>query len=244
MTNPLLSIIIPAYREEKRIGASLDRIFSFLDSQGYISEVLVVDDGSPDDTVRVTAEAATGRSNFRIIQNETNRGKGACVRRGMLEARGRYLLFSDADLSTPIEETTRFLEKMSDGYAVVIASRALRESRIVIFQPWYRQIIGKTFNRIVRILLVRGLCDTQCGFKMFTREAAKTIFPLQKIERFAFDVEILFLARKFGYRIFETPVTWQDSPFTTVKIAGDSFSMFAALLRIRLNSLLGRYKLR
>ena len=162
----------------------------------------------------------------------------------MLEARGEYLLFSDADLSTPIEETARFLEKMREGYGVIVGSRALRDSDIVTHQPWLRQIMGKIFNKLVRVLLVRGLKDTQCGFKMFTQEAAKIIFPLQRIERFAFDVEILFLARKLGFRIFEMPVTWKDSTLTSVSMAKDSFSMFAALLCIRLNNLRGLYETR
>jgi dolichyl-phosphate beta-glucosyltransferase len=203
-----------------------------------------VNDCSPDDTVKVALDAGRGRANFRVVSNKVNRGKGASVRRGMLEARGEYLLFSDADLSTPIEETARFLEKMREGYGVIIGSRALSESDIVTHQPWYRQIMGKTFNKIVRVLLVRGLKDTQCGFKMFTREAAKKIFPLQMIERFAFDVEILFLARKLGFRIIEMPVTWKDSPLTSVSMVKDSLSMFTALLHIRLNNLRGLYKLR
>jgi dolichyl-phosphate beta-glucosyltransferase len=242
MSEPLLSIIIPAYREESRIVPTLEGVFAYLNGQDYTSEVIVVDDGSPDGTVRAACDAGRGHTNFRVVSNEINRGKGASVRRGMLEARGKYLLFSDADLSTPIEETARFLEKMREGYAVIIGSRALRESDIVTCQPRYRQIMGKIFNKLVRVLLVRGLKDTQCGFKMFTREAAKKIFPLQIIKRFAFDVEILFLARKLGFRIFEMPVTWKDSPLTRVSMIKDTLSMFTALLHIRLNSLCGLYK--
>jgi dolichyl-phosphate beta-glucosyltransferase len=242
MTQPLLSIIIPAYKEEERIGPTLEQVFAYLDKQDYAAEVIVVNDCSPDNTARVAQEAGKGRANFRVVSNEVNKGKGGSVRRGMLEAQGDYLLFSDADLSTPIEETARFLEKMREGYGVIVGSRALRESNIVTYQPWYRQIMGKTFNKIVRVLLVRGVKDTQCGFKMFTREAAKKIFPLQRIERFAFDVEILFLARKLGFKICEMPVTWKDSPLTSVSTFKDSFSMFSALFAIRLNSLRGLYK--
>jgi dolichyl-phosphate beta-glucosyltransferase len=242
MPEPLLSIIIPAYREESRIGPTLESVFAYLCVQDYTSEVIVVDDGSPDGTVQAARDAGRGRTNFRVVSNEINRGKGASVRRGMLEARGKYLLFSDADLSTPIEETARFLEKMRGDYDVIIGSRALRGSNIVTCQPWYRQIMGKSFNKIVRVLLVRGLNDTQCGFKMFTRKSANTIFPLQRVERFAFDVELLFLARKFGFRILEMPVTWKDSPLTRVSMVRDPFSMFMAILLIRLNSLRGLYK--
>jgi dolichyl-phosphate beta-glucosyltransferase len=241
-SGPFLSIIIPAYREEKRIGPALEKIFVYLDGQNYTFEVIVVNDASPDNTAEVARNAGRGRANFRVVSNEFNRGKGASVRRGMMEARGDFLLFSDADLSTPIEETERFLNKMQEGCGVVIGSRALRESNIVTCQPWHRQIMGKTFNKIVRVLLVRGLKDTQCGFKMFTREAAKQVFPLQRIERFAFDVEVLFLAQRLGFRIYEMPVTWIDSPNTSVRMIRDSFSMFAALLQIRLNSLRGLYK--
>jgi len=239
---PLLSVIIPAYNEEKRIDPALERIFAFLDGQAYAGEVVLVDDCSGDRTSEVAAAAAKGRANFRAVRNEVNKGKGYSVRRGMLEAKGEYLLFSDADLSTPIEETTRFIEKMREGYDVLVGSRAMRESNIITYQPWYRQLMGKTFNRIVRGLLVRGIKDTQCGFKMFTREAAQKIFPLQRIERFAFDVEILFLAKKFGHKILEMPVTWKDSPQTRVSTFRDSFSMFAALFAIRLNNLRGLYR--
>jgi len=242
MMQPLLSVIIPAYNEEKRIDPALERIFAFLDGQAYAGEVVLVDDCSGDRTSEVAAAAVKGRANFRVVRNEVNKGKGYSVRRGMLEAKGEYLLFSDADLSTPIEETTRFIEKMREGYDVLVGSRAMRESNIITYQPWYRQLMGKTFNKIVRGLLVRGIKDTQCGFKMFTREAAQKIFPLQRIERFAFDVEILFLAKKFGHKILEMPVTWKDSPQTRVSTFRDSFSMFAAIFAIRLNNLRGLYR--
>lgn len=242
MTQPFLSIIIPAHNEEKRIGPALEGVFAFLDRQAYAGDVVLVDDCSTDKTIEVANDAARGRANFRVLRNEPNRGKGYSVRRGMLEGKGEYLLFSDADLSTPIEETTRFLEKMREGYGVLIGSRAMRESNIITYQPWYRQLMGKAFNRIVRAVLVRGIKDTQCGFKMFTREAARKVFALQRIERFAFDVEILFLAKKFGYKILEMPVTWKDSPLTRISTFRDSFSMFAALFTIRLNNLRGLYR--
>jgi dolichyl-phosphate beta-glucosyltransferase len=242
MTQPFLSIIIPAHNEEKRIGPALEGVFAFLDRQAYAGDVVLVDDCSTDKTIEVANDAARGRANFRVLRNEPNRGKGYSVRRGMLEGKGEYLLFSDADLSTPIEETTRFLEKMREGYGVLIGSRAMRESNIITYQPWYRQLMGKAFNRIVRAVLVRGIKDTQCGFKMFTREAARKVFALQRIERFAFDVEILFLGKKFGYKILEMPVTWKDSPHTSVNTFRDSLSMFAALFTVRLNNLRGLYR--
>jgi dolichyl-phosphate beta-glucosyltransferase len=242
MTQPLLSIIIPAYNEEKRIRPTLERVFAFLDAQDYAWEVIVVDDCSSDKTIEVASGASQGRANFRVLRNEVNSGKGASVRRGMLEAKSGLLLFSDADLSTPIEEVNRFIEKAREGFGVVIGSRAIRGANIVTHQPIYRRLMGKTFNKIVRVMLVRGIKDTQCGFKMFTREAAQKIFPLQRIDRFAFDVEALFLARKFGFKIHEMPVTWKDSPLTRISTFRDSFSMFAALFTIRLNNLRGLYR--
>lgn len=242
MSETHLSIIIPAYNEEERIGDTLKLVFEFLAEQDYTSEVVLVDDGSSDKTVEAAKASARAHENFRVLENGTNRGKGYSVRHGMLEGKGKFLLFSDADLSTPIEETTRFLEKMREGYHVVIGSRAMPESNIVTYQPWYRQLMGKIFNKIVRVMAVRGISDTQCGFKMFTREAGRRIFALQQVERFAFDVEALFLARKLGYKICELPVTWKDSPQTRVSTFMDSWSMFSALFTIRLNSLRGRYK--
>jgi dolichyl-phosphate beta-glucosyltransferase len=237
-----LSIIIPAYNEEERIGPTLEGIFEFLAGRDYAGEVILVDDGSSDKTVEAAKASARAHENFRVLENGANRGKGYSVRHGMLEGKGEYLLFSDADLSTPIEETTRFLEKMREGYHVVIGSRAMPESNIATYQPWYRQLMGKIFNKIVRVMAVRGIRDTQCGFKMFTREAGRRIFALQQVERFAFDVETLFLARKLGYKICELPVTWKDSPQTRISTFMDSWSMFSALFTIRLNSLRGRYK--
>ncbi len=242
MSETHLSIIIPAYNEEERIGPTLEGIFEFLAGQDYTGEVVLVDDGSSDKTVEAAKASARAHENFRVLENGANRGKGYSIRHGMLEGKGKFLLFSDADLSTPIEETTRVLEKMREGYHVVIGSRAMPESNIVTYQPWYRQLMGKIFNKIVRVMAVRGISDTQCGFKMFTREAGRRIFALQQVERFAFDVETLFLARKLGYKICELPVTWKDSPQTRISTFMDSWSMFSALFTIRLNSLRGRYK--
>lgn len=242
MTDTLVGIVIPAYNEEKRIGPTLERIFQFLDQEKLDAQVVLVDDCSSDNTIEVAKQAAKGRPNFTFLKNNVNHGKGYTVKRGMLAAEGKYVLFSDADLSTPIEETLRFLEKAREGYDVIIGSRAMPDSNIVVYQPIYRRLMGKVFNRIVRLLAVRGIRDTQCGFKMFTREAAHAIFPLQRIQRFAFDVEALFLARKSGYKIFEMPVTWKDSPQTRVSTFKDSFSMFSALFTIRMNSLRGFYK--
>jgi len=236
-----LTLVIPAYNEERRIGATLEEVFRFLDEQDYPSEVLVVDDGSSDATVEVAEKVAAGRENFRVLKNGVNRGKGYSVRQGMLDAKYDIVLFSDADLSTPIEETTRCIQCINEGFDVVVGSRGMKESNIVVYQPWHRRVMGKVFNLCVRALAVRGISDTQCGFKAFTREAARRIFGAIRIERFAFDVEALFLARKYGCKMKELPVTWEDSTLTRVSPLRDSISMFKALLTIRFNSLRGFY---
>jgi len=236
-----LSLVIPAYNEERRIGETLEEVSKFLDGQDYPSEVIVVDDGSSDATVEIAQKAAAGRDNFRVLKNGVNRGKGFSVKSGMLDARNDIVLFSDADLSTPIEEAARCIRGIGEGFDVVIGSRAMKDSNIVVYQPRHRRLMGKVFNLFVRALAVRGISDTQCGFKAFTRRAARRIFSAVLVERFAFDVEALFLARKFGYKILEMPVTWEDSTLTRVSALRDSTSMFKALFTIRLNSLRGLY---
>jgi dolichyl-phosphate beta-glucosyltransferase len=210
-----LSVIVPAYNEEKRLSASLPVILEYLAAQPYTWEVIVVDDGSSDRTSEVAA-AIAGEHPVRIVRNNPNQGKGASIRRGMLEATGEWRLFSDADLSTPIEELGKFWQFTAEGYDVVIGSRALPESELAVRQPASRELAGRVFNAAVQTLLVRGLLDTQCGFKLFSARAAQAIFPQQSLKGFAFDVEILMLARKLGFRIKEAPVRWIDSPESKV----------------------------
>ncbi len=234
-----ISIIIPAYNEEKRIKKTLQRIISYLNKKKYDYEIIVVDDGSKDNTVKIAESFASKR--LRVLRNKGNLGKGGSVKNGMLAARKKYLLFSDADLSTPIEELEKF-DRLKNKYDILIGSRALKDSDIKIKQPIHRILMGKVFNLFVNIIVVSGLKDTQCGFKFFRRDAARKIFRKQIFKGFGFDVEVLFIARKYKYRIKEIPVIWLNSPETKVSAVKDSFKMFADLIRIRINDLMGKYK--
>ncbi len=227
-----LSVVIPAYAEEERLRDSLPRIRAHLASQPRPWEIVVVDDGSPDRTSQVAEEALAGVAHT-VLRSEPNAGKGASIRRGMLAARGQWVLFSDADLSTPIEEVEKFWPHLEEGAEVVIGSRALRESDLIVRQPWYRETMGRVFNLMVRALVIPGIADTQCGFKMFTRRAADLIFTHQTLDGFAFDVEVLGLARLAGLKICEVPVRWENSPASRVSAVGDSCKMFLDLLRVR-----------
>lgn len=201
-----LSVVVPAYNEEERLGRSLPVILEYLRSQPYTWEIVVVDDGSRDRTSEVARAADC--EHVRVVRNEPNRGKGYSIRRGMLEAVGQWRLFSDADLSTPINELDGFWKYTEDGYQVVIGSRAMPESELAVRQPKSREFVGRIFNTTVQTFLVPGLGDTQCGFKLFSAEAANSVFPKQTLHGFAFDVEILMLAHQQGYKIKEAPVKW------------------------------------
>ncbi|MCJ7749810.1 MAG: glycosyltransferase family 2 protein [Armatimonadetes bacterium] len=234
---PFLSVVIPAYNEENRLGPTLETIKVYLAERDYTSEVLVVDNGSRDRTSEVAREAGVE------VMEERRRGKGAAVRTGMLAARGEYVLFSDADLSTPIEEVEKLLAGLRAGADVAIASRGLPESNLVKRQPWYRELVGRGGNLLVRMMAVRGIADTQCGFKLFPREIARRIFPAQRLTGAAFDVELLFIVQHAGWKIAEVPVTWIDSPDTRFSRVRDSLDAVKDLFRIRINWLLGRYRL-
>jgi len=227
-----LSVIIPAFNEEARIGNTITEIVAYLLRQFYAWDIIVVDDGSSDRTVQVAKEKLAGFSHV-ILENVTNRGKGYSVKRGMLEGKGKYLLFTDADLSTPIEELEKFLVYLEKDCDMVIGSRAVEGSQVEIHQPRFREIMGRIFNRIARLLAFRGIHDSQCGFKCFKREAAHRLFSRQKLDGFSFDAEILYLAQKEGYRIKEEPVIWRNSVQTRVQIATDPFRMLVDLIRIR-----------
>ena len=239
MSAPHLSLVIPAYNESGRLPQSLRRIQEFLSGWGRPYEVIVVDDGSRDDTARLARES--GLPGLTVLQNETNRGKGYSVKRGMLAARGAHRLMTDADLSTPIEELHRLLALQEQGADVVIGSRALPGAKIEVHQPWYRENMGRLFNLLVRLLAVPGLRDTQCGFKLWTARAAAEAFAAARLDGFSFDVETLFIARRRGYRIVELPVTWRNDAATRVGMLG-GFLAFPDLLRIRFNHWLGRYR--
>lgn len=239
--HPDLSIVIPAYNEELRLPATLERIASYLPTFGAETEILVVDDGSKDHTAQVAESFRKLIPNLRIISNGVNRGKGFSVRHGMLEARGHAVLFTDADLSAPIEEAPKLLEALKT-YDVAIGSRALDRSLISIHESRFREFAGMVFNTIVRLILRLPFVDTQCGFKVFRRERCQIIFEQQRIERFGFDPELLYLARHHGLRTVEIPVRWGHSPATKVNMLRDSIQMFLDIFTIRWNSLLGRYR--
>jgi len=242
-TDMYLSVVIPAFNEEFRLGVTLERMYEFLSGRGHSFELIVVDDGSTDGTVRVAEAFAARRPNVKVVLNGTNRGKGFSVRHGIEQAGGTYILFSDADLSTPIEDMEKLLPKLlHEGFDIAIGSRSTRGADVRIHQPWYRELMGKIYNKIVRVFTLRGFKDTQCGFKLFRAEAAKRVFAKQRIERFSFDVEALYLARKHGYRIAEVPVTWYDSPRSRVSILSDPLRMFLDVLRIRYDDWKGYYR--
>jgi glycosyltransferase involved in cell wall biosynthesis len=237
---PHLSIIIPSYNEELRLPATLERIAAYLSTYAREAEVLVVDDGSEDGTAAV-AESYRGKIlTLRVISNGLNRGKGYSVRHGMQEARGRIALFTDADLSAPIEEAGKLIDGLETN-DVAIGSRAMDRSLITVHESLFREFAGIIFNKIVRSILWLPFVDTQCGFKAFRRERCGIIFEQQTIERFGFDPELLYLARRHGLRAVEIPVRWGHSPATKVSMLHDSIQMFIDIFTIRWNSLVGRY---
>jgi dolichyl-phosphate beta-glucosyltransferase len=236
-----LSIVIPSYNEESRLPCTLERIAEYLRVTGLRAEVLVVDDGSRDRTAAV-AESFGGKiPGLRVLANETNRGKGYSVRHGMLEAGGDLVLFTDADLSAPIEEADKLFAALKSGYDVAIGSRAMDRSLISVHESLFREFAGIIFNKIVRIILWLPFVDTQCGFKAFRRERCGILFEQQRIERFGFDPELLYLARHHGLRAVEIPVRWGHSPATKVSMWRDSIQMFIDVFTIRWNALRGRY---
>ncbi len=249
---PELSIIIPAYNEEGRLGRTLSRIREYFAGRRVppgvapeISlnqlEILIVDDGSKDGTARIAEEWSQEMPSVRFVSNRENRGKGYSVRHGMLEARGRLALFTDADLSSPIEEIEKLLAAIAAGNDIAIGSRALDRSLISIHQSRHREFAGIVFNKLMRVITGLPFHDTQCGFKIFRRERSRIIFEQQRIERFGFDPEILFLAKRHGLRIAEVPVRWAHDPATKVQVLRDSVMMFRELVAIRSNWLLRRY---
>lgn len=237
---PLLSIIIPAYNEEKRLPTSLSQVAEFAEAQDYPVEVIVVDNNSSDATPQIAGQFASEHDYARSL-HEPRQGKGAAVRAGMLAARGEYLLYCDADFSMPVEEISKFMPPALDGYDIAIASREIPGSRRV-GEPEYRHLMGRVYNFIVRVMAIPRIQDTQCGFKSFRREVAHTIFPLQTIDGWGFDVEMLFAALQHGYRLVEVPITWYYMPQSRVNPLRDSVNMFLEVLKVRLNGLRGLYR--
>lgn len=243
MTNaaPDLSIVVPSYNEEARLPGTLEKIAQYIRQQRPNTEVIVVDDGSNDGTARVAGSFLGKIDNLRVLSNEVNRGKGYSVKRGSLEAHGEIVLFTDADLSAPIEEAEKLLAALSNC-DVAIGSRAMNRELIEAHQSPFREFAGILFNKIVRIILRLPFVDTQCGFKAFRRDRCRIIFEQQTIERFGFDPELLYLARHHGLNTVEVPVRWAHSPATKVSMFRDSLQMFADVFIIRWNGLRGRYK--
>ena len=232
-----LSVVIPAYDEEERLGGSLRRILDYLHSRCDVFEVIVVDDGSADGT----ADVATGFPHppVELLRLPQNRGKGAALRMGVLKSRGDWVLLCDADLSTPIEDLETLQARAAEA-ELILGSRAVADSNVTQHQPLYRELMGKTFNGILRLLALVEERDTQCGFKLIRGDVARELFADLSIERFAFDVELVCLARDRGYRVVEQGVSWQDSPNSRVHPIRDSLSMFSDVLRLRLRRLMGR----
>lgn len=241
MAHPQLSIVIPAYNEGARIETALERVMSAVETQGWDAEILVVDDGSRDDTAAIVQRWMQDYPRLHLIQNPGNRGKGYSVRNGLLQAAGDIVMFTDADLSAPMEEAERLMAALADGADVAIGSRWMDRTRQTIHQPLYRQFFGRCFNWITRTVMGLPFKDTQCGFKAFKRPAAQVIFRLQTIERWGFDPEILFIARKLKYVVREVPVTWGHDERSRISYLKDGLKMLEDMARIRRNSLAGRY---
>ena len=239
--SPKYSIVIPAFNESARIPATLEAVIACLRSHKWDAEVIVVNDGSTDNTVEVVTRFAQNAPEVRLIENPGNHGKGYSVRNGCLQARGEIVMFTDSDLSAPIDEAERLFAAIAAGADIAIGSRWLESRRQTHRQPLYRQLFGRCFNLVTRIVMGLHFADTQCGFKAFTSNAAQTVFQLQTIEGWGFDPEILFIALKRGLRVQEVPVTWAHDERTRMSYLKDGLRMLEELAVIRWNALLGRY---
>lgn len=226
--------MVPAYDEEARLGPSLQRIADYYSRQTYSWDVTIVSDGSRDRTNEITEEFAGKNPNFRLLGYLPNRGKGYAVRRGILEATGEWILFMDADLATPLEETEKLLKHMAEGADIAIGSRPMKESKLEIHQPLWREALGRGANKIVQMLAIRGIDDTQCGFKCFTRPVAQDVFTRCKFDGFSFDFEALMVAGDLGYRIDEVPIRWAHQEGSKVVFWRDYPRAFRDLIRLRL----------
>jgi glycosyltransferase involved in cell wall biosynthesis len=238
-----ISIVIPAYNEEKRLPSSLDRVFAYLNAHAFrFAEVIVVDDGSTDGTAALAKERARTLPALRLLANPGNRGKGYSVRHGALDARGDWILVTDADLSSPIGELDKLIAAATEQNAsIAIGSRAIDRSLVGVHQPLFREMSGRVFNLVMRVVTGLPFKDTQCGFKLFSREAAQCVFGRQRQERFGFDVEVLFIARKHGLKTVEVAVRWDNVEGTKVS-AFQGVAAFGDILAIRRNEIRGHYR--
>jgi glycosyltransferase involved in cell wall biosynthesis len=241
MAHPQLSIVIPAYNESARIEATLASVLECVETRHWDAEILVVDDGSTDSTAAIVQKWMARNPHLHLVKNPGNRGKGYSVRNGLLQAAGNIVMFTDADLSAPIEEAELLIEAIDAGADVAIGSRWLDKQKQTVHQPLYRRFFGRCFNWVTRKVIGLPFRDTQCGFKAFRRDTAQTIFRLQTIERWGFDPEILFIARKLKYTIVEVPVTWGHDERSRISYLKDGMKMLEEMGQIRTNSLRGRY---
>jgi len=238
---PMISIVVPAFNEGGRIGNSIKKIDAFIRQSQLSFEFIVVDDGSADNTAEIVRKSQV--EGLRLVQNGRNRGKGYSVRQGVLAASGKYVLFTDADLSAPIEELDKLLdEAMKEGVDIVIGSRAVDRKFIEKHQAPFRELGGILFNSMVRFILGLQLHDTQCGFKLFIRQRSRRIFELQRTSGFGFDPELLFIAKRHGLTIRETPVRWSHADGSKVNFLRDGIRMLIDLVQIRWNGMIGRYR--
>ena len=236
-----LSVVIPAYNETARIGRTIPVLLTYLHGLDYAYELLIVDDGSSDGTGDMARQAVSGEPRARVLEEPRNRGKGHAVRVGMLAAEGQFVLFCDADLSTPPEELEKFWPWLDSGYEVVIGSRKMAGANISRRQPLWRESLGKGFTWLTNVIAAPGISDVTCGFKCFSREATQTLFSLSVIDDWSFDAEVLFIAQRLGYRTKEVPVSWHDEPGTKVRLWKDAIRSLLGLAKIRANFLRGCY---
>jgi len=234
-----ISVVIPAYNEEKRIEESLRKISGFLSKKSEDYEIIVVNDGSTDKTSGIVKKFDNKK--VRLIENKSNNGKGYSVKKGVIAAKYSLVLYSDCDLATPIESLDKFVEYINQGYDIIIGSRNLKKSKIIVHQPIYRQLMGKIFPLLVDIIALTGFKDTQCGFKLYKTKAAKNIVEKQRTNGFSFDVEMLLVAKKMHYKIKEVPITWISKGESKVDIIKDPIKMLVDLIRIKINDIKGLY---
>jgi dolichyl-phosphate beta-glucosyltransferase len=237
-------VVVPVYNETKRMGERLPELLAFLHTQDYPYEIVVVDDGSTDGTADMARQMLADEERARVLAQPRNRGKGHAVKVGMLAAEGRYVLFTDADLSTPPAELDKFWPWLEEGYDVVIGSRKMAGANIVKHQPLWRESLGKVFTWLTNHIATKDISDVTCGFKCFTYEAAQTLFGLSVIDDWSFDAEVLFLAQRFKYRIKQVPVSWHDEAGTKVRLWKDAITSLRGLMRIRMNASRGLYRAR
>jgi dolichyl-phosphate beta-glucosyltransferase len=241
MEKALYSIVIPAYNEQSRIGKAVIEVLRCVHAKGWRSEILVVNDGSTDGTAQIVKDLAASNPEVRLLENGQNRGKGYSVRHGVLSASGEIVLFTDADLSAPMEEAERLFAAIHEGVDIAIGSRWLQRNRQTLKQPLYRQFFGRCFNAVTRLVMGLPFADTQCGFKAFRRPVAQTIFRLQRIDRWGFDPELLFIALKRGYTIREIPVTWGHDERSRISYLKDGLRMLEDIAQIRWRAMVGVY---